>query len=68
MQGLDLKVGYDFYDEDVSLETGTEERYLVGAEFYPFPGIELRPMYVIQRESPTDTKNDQILVLFHLYL
>ncbi len=67
-QGLDLKLGYDFYDEDIDLQTGTEARYVVGAEFFPMPGIELRPMIVIQKEKPTDLTNDQALVLLHIYL
>ena len=68
IQGLDLKLGYDFYDEDTSLQTGTEQRFVVGAEFYPLAGVELRPMVVLRREEPTETKNDQLLVLLHLYL
>jgi hypothetical protein len=68
IQGVDLKIGYDFYDEDVLLKTGTEQRYVIGAEFFPVAGVELRPMVVIRKEEPTETKNDQVLLLFHLYL
>lgn len=68
LQGLDLKLGYDFYDEDIDIKGGTQQRYAFGAEFFPIAGVELRPMYVIRKEEPTDIKNDQILILFHLYL
>lgn len=67
-QGLDLKIGYDFFDEDIEYTSGTEQRFVFGAEFYPLAGIELRPMLVIQKEEPTDITNNQALVLFHLYL
>ncbi|MBE0558954.1 MAG: hypothetical protein IH628_17135 [Proteobacteria bacterium] len=67
-QGFDLKIGYDFYDEDILLKSGTEQRYVFGAEFFPMAGVELRPMYVIRKEEPTEIKNDQVLVLLHVYL
>jgi len=67
-QGLDLKIGYDFYDEDIEYTSGTEERFAFGAEFYPLAGIELRPMYIMRKEKPTDVTNDQALLLFHVYL
>ena len=68
VQGLDLKLGYDFYDEDIELKSGTEQRFVFGAEFFPLAGVELRPMVVIRTEEPTETKNDQVLVLLHVYL
>lgn len=67
-QGLDVKVGYDFYDGDIEYASGTEERFAFGAEFFPLAGIELRPMYVIRKEEPTDVANNQALLLFHVYL
>ena len=67
-QGLDLKIEYDFFDEDIEYTSGTEQRFVLGAEFYPLAGIELRPMYIIRKEEPTDVTNNQALLLFHLYL
>lgn len=67
-QGLDLKLGYEFYDPDTRYLTGTESRIVAGLEFFPISGVELRPTYVIRTESPNDTPNDQLLVMLHLYL
>ncbi len=66
--GLDLKVGYEFYDPDTKFTTGSESRILFGFEFYPISGVELRPLYVLRKEEPTDRKNNQMLILMHLYL
>jgi hypothetical protein len=66
--GLDLKVAYDFYDPDKDLKTGSLSRYSFGFEFFPISGVEVRPLYRLVREEPTDTRNDEIHILFHLYL
>jgi hypothetical protein len=67
-QGVDLKAGYEFYDPDTRYATGTESRIVLGVEFFPLPGVELRPMYVLRNEKPTDSSNNQFLALLHLYL
>ena len=66
-QGLDLKLGYDFYDPNIKRKTGSESRYVVGFELYPLSGIELRPLYVINKENPVDLRNNQILFLLHFF-
>jgi hypothetical protein len=68
IQGLDLKAIYDFYDEDLDLATGTMSRYSFGLEFFPISGVEVRPLYRIVKEEPTEVDNDEIHVLVHFYL
>lgn len=67
-QGIDLKAGVDFYDPDTRFTTGTQSRIFFGFELFPISGLELRPLYVINKEEPTDSKNNQILVLLHFFL
>lgn len=66
--GLDLKLGYDFFDPDTQFKTGATSRYSVGFEFFPLSGVEVRPVYRIVKESPANGNKDEIHVLLHLYL
>ncbi|MCZ6775045.1 MAG: hypothetical protein O7D34_01160 [Ignavibacteria bacterium] len=66
--GVDLKFAYDFYDPDRDLKTGSLSRYSFGFEFFPLSGVEVRPMYRIMKEEPTDVKNDEFHLLVHFYL
>lgn len=66
-QGIDLKVGYDFFDPDIDLTTGSQSRFVFGFEFFPLSGIELRPQYIIKRESPSEVRNDQFVFLVHFF-
>jgi hypothetical protein len=68
VQGLDLKFIYDFYDEDKDLKTGSISRYSFGAEFFPLPGVEVRPLYRIPVEDPDDTDNNEFDLILHFYL
>ncbi len=67
-QGLDLKVGYDFYDPDKDLKTGSISRYSFGFEFFPLPGVEVRPIYRLVKDQPVDLHNDEFDLLFHFYM
>lgn len=66
--GLDLKVAYDFYDPDKDYKTGSQSRVSVGCEFFPIGGVELRPMYRFNMETPTDQRNNEMDLLLHFYL
>ena len=66
--GFDLKAMYDFYDSDLDLATGTLSRYSFGFEFFPISGVEVRPLYRILKEKPTETDNDEFHLLVHFYL
>jgi hypothetical protein len=68
IQGVDLKVIYDFYDPDRDLATGTLSRYSFGFEFFPISGVEVRPLYRILKEEPNDVDNDEFHLLVHFYL
>lgn len=65
--GLDLKLGYDFFDPDTDLKSGSVSRYSVGFEFFPVSGVEVRPVYRIVRDDPEDVKNDEFQFLIHFY-
>lgn len=64
VQGLDLKVAYDFYDPDKNLKTGSLSRYSFGFEFFPIGGVELRPVYRIIKDGTTGNEFD---LLVHFY-
>ena len=68
-QGVDIKVAYDFYDQDVKYKTGAKSRYSIGVEFFPVSGVEVRPVYRILKQQDPDigTMNEFDLML-HLYL
>jgi hypothetical protein len=66
--GLDLKLGYDFYDPDKGLKTGSMSKYTFGFEFFPITGVEVRPLYRIVKDEPVNIKNDEFQVMMHFYL
>lgn len=66
--GLDLKLAYDFYDRDTDLKTGATSRYSVGLEFFPLPGVELRPIYRYVKYQTIDAKADEFNLVIHFYL
>lgn len=66
--GVDLKVAYDFYDPDRDIKSGAVSRYGVGFEFFPIAGVEVRPMYRILVEDPKNVPNNELHVVFHIYL
>jgi hypothetical protein len=67
--GVDLKLSYEFYDQDIHFQTGSKSRYSIGVEFFPVSGVEIRPIYRIltQQNPDTGSKNEFDLML-HLYL
>ncbi|NUN69778.1 MAG: hypothetical protein HUU02_08725 [Bacteroidetes bacterium] len=66
--GIDLKVGYEFYDPNNSQKDGTITRYTIGAELFPLTGVEVRPLYRISQEKPKDADNNEFHMMFHFYL
>ena len=68
MNGLDLKFMYDFYDPDIDYKTGSESRYSFGVEFFPLPGIELRPMLRFVTPMPGNERETEFDLLLHLFL
>jgi hypothetical protein len=67
IQGFDLKLAYDFYDPDIDYKTGAYARYTAGMEFFPLPGVELRPLYRINRDQLKGENYSEADVLLHLY-
>lgn len=66
--GVDLKFMYEFADPDVDLKTGSISRYSFGLEFFPISGVEVRPLYRVNREDPTNISNNEFNLLIHFYL
>jgi hypothetical protein len=68
IDGLDLKFIYDFYDPDLDSLTGSETRYSIGAEFFPLPGVEVRPMVRFHSKTPGDVQQNEFDFLIHLFI
>jgi hypothetical protein len=66
--GVDVKFIYDFFDRDIDLKSGSVSRYSIGLEFFPISGVEVRPLYRIVKEDPTDIDSDEVHVLIHFYM
>lgn len=66
--GLDLKIGYEFYDPNIDRKDGSATRFTIGAELFPLTGVEVRPLYRINQEKPADFTNNELHVMFHFYL
>lgn len=66
--GVDLKLGYDYYDPDKNLKTGSEARTTVGGEFFLMSGVEVRPLYRFNMEEPTQLHNDEFDLMFHFFI
>ncbi|HLP17165.1 MAG TPA: hypothetical protein VK470_12955 [Bacteroidota bacterium] len=67
-RGLNLLVGYEFYDPDINLENGVVSTINVGASFYPMSGVEMRPIYRINKEKPVEITNNELNIMLHFYL
>jgi hypothetical protein len=68
VQGVDVKVAFDYFDPDKDHQTGSYNRYSIGLEFFPISGVEVRPMYRLVREKPVEVRNDEIHLFVHFYI
>lgn len=68
LNGFYLKFMYDFYDPDIDYKTGSESRYSLGIEFFPLPGVEMRPVFRILKNTPGDAHDKEFDFLVHLFL
>lgn len=68
VQGVDLKLIYDFFDPNTELKTGTATRYSAGVEFFPVAGVEIRPLYRYTDDTVLNRKTTDVHVLLHFYL
>ncbi len=66
VKGLEGILRYDKFDPNTSVSGDEVSRFIVGAEFFPYSFVEVRPQYRFQFESPS-VKNDVFLVQFHFY-
>lgn len=68
LNGVDLKLGFEYYDPNINLQDGNINRITVGAELFPLTGVEVRPLYRINQEKPTELNNNEFHMMFHFYL
>lgn len=66
--GVDLKFGWDFFDPDKDVKSGSVSKYSVGLEFFPIQGVEVRPVYRFVVDDPNDINNNEFNLLVHFYL
>lgn len=68
-QGVDLRLGFEYYDVDRKLQNGSYSTITASVELFPLTGIEVRPIYRFNREEPKEiTNNDEFQLLFHFFL
>lgn len=68
IQGIDLKIMYDFFDPNTDLKSGTAVRYSGGFEFMPISGVEVSPMFRFTKDTVLNQNTSDFDVVFHLYL
>jgi hypothetical protein len=66
--GVDLKVIYEYSDPDVDVKSGSFTATSFGFEFFPVAGLEVKPLFRLQKEEPVDLDNNEFHCLFHFYL
>ena len=66
-QGIDLKLGYEYYDPDNVVANGSFSRITVGAELFLLSGVEVRPLYKINLETHSEVSNNEFQLLLHFY-
>jgi hypothetical protein len=65
-KGIAAKIKYDAYDPNQDSSGDRLLRYTLGVDLYPVPHTEVFIQYRNNREE-VDRRNDQILVMTHLY-
>ena len=65
-KGIAAKIKYDDYDPDRKTGGDRIRRYTFGVDLYPAPHTELLLQYRKNKEE-IDRRNDQILLMTHLY-
>ncbi|HEX9828793.1 MAG TPA: hypothetical protein VGB10_01160 [Bacteroidota bacterium] len=67
-EGFDLKLMYDVFDPNVDFQTGVATRYSGGFEFFPFSGVEVRPLVRYTDDTVLNVKTTDLHVMFHFFL
>jgi len=68
IQGVDLKVMYDFFDPNTDVKSGTTVRYSGGLEFMPVSGVELRPLVRFTKDTILGRNTTDLQLMVHLFL
>lgn len=64
--GLDAVIRFDRFDPNTSAQKDEVSRIIIGAEFFPYSFIEVRPQYRINLEEPK-IENNAFLVQLHFW-
>ncbi|MCI0707021.1 MAG: hypothetical protein L0Y80_06020 [Ignavibacteriae bacterium] len=67
-EGVDLKLTYDVFDPNIDFQTGLVTRYSGGIEFFPFSGVEVRPILRYTDDTVLNVKTKDVQILFHFFL
>ena len=66
IKGVEGILRYDRFDPNTSMNNDAVSRLVVGAEFFPYSYVEVRPQYRFQFENPS-VKNDSFVLQFHFF-
>jgi len=69
IQGLDLYVGYDFYDPDLDYVNGTQYQLSLGSRIYLRHFLELEPIFRYERETVVGVVNEdkRLEIMVHAF-
>lgn len=68
LQGIDLKLMYDFFDPNTDVKSGTAVRYSGGFEFMPMSGVEVRPLFRYTKDTILNRNTTDLQIMVHLFL
>jgi hypothetical protein len=65
-KGLEAVIRYDRFDPNADVKKDEIAHLIIGAEFFPYSFIELRPQFRINTEEPS-VKNNAFVMQFHIW-
>ncbi len=68
LQGIDVKLMYDFFDPNTDVKSGTAVRYSGGFECMPVSGVEVRPLFRYTKDTILNRNTTDLQIMIHLFL
>ncbi len=68
LQGIDVKLMYDFFDPNTDVKSGMAVRYSGGFEFMPVSGVEVRPLFRYSKDTILNRNTTDLQIMIHLFL